>query len=46
MKTEHSIRYVLCDATASVIRQDGSAWQPSSLLPSGFFVLETVKEDG
>ena len=46
VRTEHSIRYVLCDARISVIRQDGSAWQPSSLLPSGFFVLETEAEDG
>ena len=46
VRTEHSIRYVLCDARISVIRQDGSAWQPSSLLPSGFFVLETAAEDG
>ena len=46
VKTEHSIRYVLCDANVPVIRQDGSVWQPSSLLPSSFFVLETVKENG
>ena len=46
VKTEHSIRYVLCDANVQVIRQDGSSWQPSTLLPSAFFVLETVKEDG
>ncbi len=27
VRTEHSIRYVLCDVWISVIRQDGSAWQ-------------------
>ena len=46
VKTEHSIRYVLCNAQIPVIRQDGSTWQPSTLLPSGFFVLETAKSDG
>ncbi len=46
VKTEHSIRYVLCNAAYPVIRQDGSSWQPSTLLPSAFFVVETVKEDG
>ncbi|HJA93067.1 MAG TPA: SpoIID/LytB domain-containing protein [Candidatus Eisenbergiella merdipullorum] len=46
VKTEHNIRYVLCDAQYPVIRQDGSSWQPSTLLPSAFFVLESAEEDG
>ena len=46
VKTENAVRAVLCDPSVSVIRQDGSAWQPSGLLPSGFFTIETVKEDG
>ena len=46
VKTENAVRSVLCDPSVSVIRQDGSAWQPSGLLPSGFFTIETVKKDG
>ena len=46
VKTENAVRSVLCDPSASVIRQDGSAWQPSGLLPSGFLTIETVKKDG
>ena len=46
VKTENAVRAVLCDPSVSVIRQDGSAWQPSGLLPSGFFTIETVKKDG
>ena len=42
--TEYNIRYVLCDGETKVFRQDGSRVSSPTLLPSGFFVLETVKE--
>lgn len=38
---EYNIRYVLCDRTSEVIKQDGSAVIPTSILPSGFFVIDT-----
>ena len=41
---EYNIRSVLCDRTSEVIRQDGSIVVPTSILPSGFFVIETGKE--
>ena len=41
---EYNIRYVLCDRTSEVIRQDGSTIVPTSILPSGFFVIETGKD--
>lgn len=44
--SEYSIRYVLNDGKAAVMRQDGSQIASPTLLPSGFFVLTTVKEDG
>lgn len=44
--SEHNIRYVLNDGTAKVVRQDGSAVASASLLPSGFFIITTGKEDG
>ena len=37
---EYNIRYVLCDRMSEVIRQDGSAAIPTSILPSGFFVID------
>lgn len=40
---EYNIRSVLCDRTSEVVRQDGSAVVPTSILPSGFFVIETGK---
>ncbi len=46
VKTEHNIRYVLCDGTAQVLRQDGSGAQAPSMVPSAFFTMETSKADG
>jgi len=42
--TEYSIRFVLCDGKTKVQRQDGSLANANTLLPSGFFVIETTKE--
>lgn len=44
--SEHNIRYVLNDGESKVRRQDGSEVASSSLLPSGFFVITTGKEEG
>lgn len=44
--TEHNIRYVLNDGESKIRRQDGSSVNSPSLLPSGFFVIETGKKDG
>lgn len=44
--SEYNIRRVLCDGISKVVRQDDSTIIPGSLLPSGFFVLETGKEEG
>lgn len=44
--TELNIRYVLCDGMTKVLRQDGSSVEMKSLLPSGFFVISTVQEQG
>lgn len=44
--SEHNIRYVLNNGEAPVIRQDGSSVASPNLLPSGFFVISTGKEDG
>ena len=38
---EYNIRYVLCDRVSEVLKQDGSAVIPTSILPSGFFVIDT-----
>lgn len=38
---EYNIRYVLCDRASEVRKQDGSAAIPTSILPSGFFVIDT-----
>ena len=43
---EYHIRYVLCDRQSEAVRQDGSTVTPAQLLPSGFFVIETGKEQG
>ena len=40
---EYNIRSVLCDKKSEVIRQDGSVVIPTSLLPSGFFIIECSK---
>lgn len=42
--TEQNIRYVLNDGTSKIVRQDGKSVDSASLLPSAFFVMETVKE--
>lgn len=44
--SEHNIRYVLNDGSARVNRQDGSEIPSPTLLPSGFFIIATGKEDG
>ncbi|MBD5508381.1 MAG: SpoIID/LytB domain-containing protein [Lachnospiraceae bacterium] len=44
--SEYNIRYVLCDRESAVRKQDGSETVPGMLLPSGFFVLDTVVEAG
>lgn len=44
--SEHNIRYVLNDGSSKVLRQDGSQVSSATLLPSGFFVIATGKEDG
>ncbi len=44
--SEHNIRYVLNDGKAQVVRQDGSRVASANLLPSGFFTIETGKENG
>jgi stage II sporulation protein D len=43
---EHNIRHVLNDGTSKVYRQDGSKVASPTILPSGFFVINTVKEKG
>lgn len=42
--SELFIRYVLCDGETKVLRQDGSLVDMSSLLPSAFFVMDTIKD--
>ncbi len=44
--SEHNIRYVLNNGESPVVRQDGSRVSSPSLLPSGFFVIETGKKNG
>ena len=44
--SEHNIRYVLNDGEAAVVRQNGSQVASPNLLPSGFFVITTGKENG
>lgn len=44
--SEHNIRYVLNDGKSKVLRQDGKSVASASLLPSGFFIISTGKEDG
>ncbi len=41
---EYNIRYCLCDGSSGCVRQDGSMRVCSMLLPSGFFVVDTVQE--
>lgn len=42
--SEHNIRSVLDDGESKVMRQDGKQVAAPVLLPSGFFVIDTVKE--
>lgn len=42
--TGHNIRTVLCDGETKVVRQDGKTANSPSLLPSAFFVIETIKD--
>ncbi len=44
--SEYSIRYVLCDGKSAVKRQDGSESMQRILVPSAFFVMDTVSETG
>ncbi len=44
--TENAIRTVLCTPGLEATRQDGSVATLGSLLPSGFFTLQTVWEEG
>lgn len=44
--SEYNIRYVLCDGKSQVIRQDDSAVNAQTLIPSGFFVLDPVFSSG
>lgn len=46
VKTEHNIRYVLCDGRAQVVRQDESLVSAASMVPSAFFTIDTFKENG
>ena len=44
--SEHNIRYVLNNGKSKVNRQDGSEVASPTLLPSGFFIIATGKENG
>lgn len=44
--SEYNIRYVLCDRTSAVRKQDGSETVPGTLLPSGFFVIDADCQAG
>lgn len=44
VRTEYSVRFVLCNPNADVILQDGSKRQMPTILPSAFFSLSTSKE--
>ena len=44
--SELNIRYVLCDGSTKVIRQDGSEVNMNSILPSAFFVISSIQKDG
>lgn len=46
VKTEHSIRYVLCDGIAKAVRQDESEAACGSMIPSAYCVIDTVKKNG
>lgn len=42
--SEHSIRYVLNNGESKIMRQDGTAVESPNILPSGFFMIDTIKE--
>lgn len=44
--TEYNIRTLLAPLTSTIIRQDESEVEHLSMLPSAFFILETVQKDG
>ncbi len=44
VRTEYSIRYVLCDPQAKVILQDGSERNMETILPSAFFTISCSKQ--
>ena len=44
--SEHNIRYILNNGKSPIVRQDGSKVSSPTMLPSGFFVLDTGKEKG
>lgn len=44
--SEYNIRYVLCDGKSPVCRQDGSEPVQRNLVPSAYFVMDTVSETG
>lgn len=46
VKTEHNIRYVLCDGKTQALRQDKSLAGASSMVPSAFFTINTLKDNG
>lgn len=39
VKSEYNARYVLSDGNTKVVRQDGSEFGPSALLPSAFLII-------
>lgn len=43
---EYNIRIILCDKESATVLQDGTTIATETLLPSGFFVLKTVKRNG
>lgn len=44
--SEYNIRYVLCDGKSAVRRQDGSEIVQGTLVPSAYFVLDTLSKTG
>lgn len=45
INAEYNIRYLLCQGSP-VLRQDGSVYESSTLLPSAYAVIEMDKENG
>ncbi len=43
--SEYNIRYILCDTKSEIVKRDGSITVPSTLLPSGFFIIEAGKKE-